>query len=187
MKKEVWKQISGYEGMYEISDIGRARSVDRIGPDGKNYKGKPLTPALNRTGYYFVRLRKDGHTKSFKIHRLVAMNFIPNENDKSEVNHIDGNKTNNVVGNLEWVSRSENLKHAFKIGLKSVEGERNPKSKLTKADVEEIRRRLSEGEFQKYIASDFGITIAAVSDIKTGKRWRSSTKSNYEMNRRMIR
>lgn len=173
MKKEFWKQISGYEGMYEISEIGMARSVDRIGSDGKKYKGKPLTLALNRHGYYFVRLRKNGHTKAFKIHRLVAINFIPNENGKSEVNHIDGDKTNNAVGNLEWVSRSENLKHAYKKGLMSVEGERNPNSKLTKDNVEEIRRRLSEGEFQKYIASDFRITITAVSDIKTGKRWRN--------------
>lgn len=102
-----WKTISGYTN-YEVSDEGEVR----------NHKtGRLIKPSLSRGGYKKVNLRSDGIATSKKVHRLVAETFIPNIENKSTVNHIDGDKSNNVVGNLEWNTHSENNKHAFDSGL----------------------------------------------------------------------
>ncbi len=106
---EVFKDIVGYEGQYQVSNLGRVKVLKN------NILMKPL---LKRRGYFQVALFKNKQYKYFNIHRLVALTFIPNPENKPQVNHIDGNKQNNNVNNLEWVTCSENIKHAFKIGLK---------------------------------------------------------------------
>jgi hypothetical protein len=110
---EIWKDIDGYDGKYQISNTGRVRSFTRW----KN--GKDLKAGINTHGYYIVNLVKDGRKNiEFKlVHRLVALHFIPNPNELPEVNHIDGNKLNNNIDNLEWVSRFDNIRHAYKHGL----------------------------------------------------------------------
>jgi len=110
---EIWKDIEGYNGKYQISNYGNVRSFSKW----KN--GELLKPALTTTGYYYVHLVKDGrkNTCSARVHRLVADAFIENPNELPEVNHIDGNKLNNRVDNLEWVSRQDNIRHAFEKGL----------------------------------------------------------------------
>lgn len=115
--------IKGYEGLYEISDTGIVRSLDRelLGKDGYTYpyKGRILRTNLNKQVIYpQVRLWKDNKGTWFYIHRLVAQAFIPNPNNLPEVNHIDGNKTNNHVSNLEWVTSSENSFHAVQTRLR---------------------------------------------------------------------
>lgn len=112
---EVWKDVKGYEGSYEISNFGRIRSRIKIGSP-MYYK----TPVLSTPGYYTVSLSKDGKvTNSVGIHRLVAEAFIENTDPrKTEVNHKDGNKLNNYYENLEWVTRKENNEHAIKMGLR---------------------------------------------------------------------
>lgn len=115
--------IKGYEGLYEISDTGIVRSLDRklLGKDGHTYpyKGRILRTNLNKQVIYpQVRLWKDNKGTWFYIHRLVAQAFIPNPNNLPEVNHIDGNRTNNHVSNLEWVTSSENSFHAVQTGLR---------------------------------------------------------------------
>lgn len=118
MPKEIWKDIVGYEGKYQISNYARVKSLKRKRPgDGYILKERLLKPGLMKVGYYSVALWKNCKQKTFHIHRLVAKYFIPNPKGKREVNHIDGNKTNNLLSNLEWVTPKENCRHAQKTGL----------------------------------------------------------------------
>lgn len=110
---ECWRWIPGFEGLYQVSTRGRVRSVDRwiTYPDGSKrfFKGRILKPTLDKYGYLLVTLSRDGKKRPFKIHRLVAMAFIPNPENKPQVNHLDENPCNNVVENLSWASAKENL------------------------------------------------------------------------------
>lgn len=99
---EIWKAIEGYEGLYEISNYGRVKSLDRIGHGGRKLKGRILKKAKNKDGYFVVDLDSHGKRKQFRVHRLVATAFIPNPNNYPCVNHKDENKLNNNVDNLEW-------------------------------------------------------------------------------------
>lgn len=113
---EKWKPIAGYEGLYEISNFGRVRSLNKISSDGRRVKGKLLKTGV-RDWYSGVTLSKNNVIRYKSVHRLVAEHFISNPERKPFVNHIDGDKTNCNVSNLEWCTASENCKHAFKIGL----------------------------------------------------------------------
>ena len=103
-----WKDVKGYEGIYLVSNTGEIRSLKY---------NKNLKPFLTHWGYLRIVLNKDKKTKTTFVHRVVASAFIPNPDNKPQVNHIDGNKQNNRVENLEWVSDKENKIHGFKNGL----------------------------------------------------------------------
>lgn len=108
MKTEIWKDIPGYEGYYIVSSLGRVYSV----------KKKLLkVPWLTQRGYHEIALYRNTDRKVWKVHRIVAVAFIPNPNHKPQVNHLDGNKINNRLDNLEWVTAKENVIHAFATGL----------------------------------------------------------------------
>ena len=119
--QEEWKFIPGYEGLYMASRNGRIKSIDRIITRHKHGEylrgGNIMKFYADKDGYYHVKLSKNGIAKDHMVSRLVAFTFIKNEFGKSEINHIDGCKTNNHVENLEWCTRSENQKHAFDTGL----------------------------------------------------------------------
>lgn len=121
--KEIWKDVVGYEGLYQVSSMGKVKSCAHIvNCRGNSFRTQPAKLLSQQTNkkknfYYFVRLYKNGRPKPFFVHRLVADAFIPNNNNLTQVNHKDGNKKNNNVSNLEWCTPSENSKHAFKIGL----------------------------------------------------------------------
>lgn len=110
--EEKAKSVIGYEGLYMVDSLGNVYRQD----------GKVLIQHKNKFGYMNVMLRKDGKQKQHKVHRLVAQAFIPNPQGKEQVNHIDGDKTNNAVWNLEWVTPKENVNHAFRTGLNIQKG-----------------------------------------------------------------
>ena len=119
----IWKPIHGYENIYEISNTGEIKSCARITKNGKtSYKNKEesiRTICVNnkRHGYCEITLYKNNIGRRYKVHRLVGTTFIPNVLNKPEINHIDGNKLNNAVNNLEWVTSIENKQHGWKNGL----------------------------------------------------------------------
>ena len=116
--QEIWKDIVDYENLYQVSNLGRVRSLDRIIVDSRNvrkFKGVDLKKHKKKSGYLTVQLKH----KDFQIHRLVAKAFIPNPDGKPQVNHKDGDKQNNRVDNLEWCTCEENINHAYKSGLKN--------------------------------------------------------------------
>lgn len=122
--KEVWKTIKGYEGLYEVSNLGRVKSL--VGWNGHEYvkRVRMLKPSKqNAKDDYFrliVNLTKNHKKKSYKVHRLVAEAFIPNPDNKPQVNHIDGDTFNNKADNLEWCTDRENKIHAIETGLRNV-------------------------------------------------------------------
>ena len=105
---ETWKEISGYGGQYEVSDLGRVKSLG----NNKYRKEKILKPWKTNNGYLLVNLCKDGQTKYLLVHRLVAKAFIPNPQGLDTVNHKDEVKTNNTASNLEWMSREDNVAYS---------------------------------------------------------------------------
>lgn len=110
---EIWKDVKGYEGRYKVSNLGNVKSL-------LGRKERVLRPLNQSKGYYKVILYNKGNRENRCIHRLVAESFISNPENKIDVNHKDGNKHNNNVSNLEWNTRSENMKHAYRIGIISI-------------------------------------------------------------------
>ncbi len=149
MSRERWEPVVGYEGLYEVSDLGRVRSLDRVimGADGvpKPHHGRVLSPFKRSRCYLYVSLWKNGSKITEAVHRLVAFAFLPNPHGKPEVNHIDGCKTNNRAENLEWCTRSENVKHAFMTGLCETSRERIAEMSRRAAALNEKRVVRSDG------------------------------------------
>lgn len=116
---EEWRDIPHYEGLYQVSNLGQIRSIDRFVRRGigttKMLKGIILNPLFQRNGYIFVILSKNGKTKRMAIHRAVALAFIPNPDNKSEVNHINEDKRDNRVSNLEWITIHDNRCYGTRI------------------------------------------------------------------------
>ncbi len=135
---EIWKSIKGYEGRYKISNLGRVKSLARIDPVGRSHKEIILKPILLINGYFCVNLHKNNTQKLKSIHRLVGKMFIKNPENKPEINHIDGVKTNNNAENLEWCTRKENTKHAVRIGLLTHEHKEKPVAQIKDGKVVKI-------------------------------------------------
>lgn len=110
-EQEIWKPIEGWEGLYEISNLGRVRGVEKVTPFGsrtKTYHMRLLTPCVGKRGYYVVALNHNNKAKTYTLHRLIAKAFIPNPENKPCIDHIDGNKLNNKIDNLRWCTYKEN-------------------------------------------------------------------------------
>lgn len=166
---EIWKSIEEFPG-YEISNNGRVRGLDRVVYRGEVAicrKGMILTLQKHPQGYSFIKLSRDGKQTLQYVHRLVAAAFLDESSNPlaNEVNHKDGNKANNAVENLEWVTRRENVHHATVNGLMG-------SAKLTASNVIDIRKAANDGVLQADIAARYGVCFSAISKIVTGKNWR---------------
>lgn len=168
--EEIWKEISGYEGIYEISNRGRVR---RIKGGVRTRAGLILKPGVYTSGYFFVRLYKSGIGKSFSVARLTGIAFLDNPNNLPQINHKDGVKLHNWVGNIEWCTAAYNAQHALKNGLMHpAKGEKHGRSKLTSSKVFEIKRLLKAGVLlQREIGALFGVSSKTISKIKLGRGW----------------
>jgi hypothetical protein len=148
---EIWKDVEGYEGKYQISNKGRVKSCDRYTPLKNGcirHEKEKMRALINVHGYLYCELWNNNNHKRHAVHRLVAAAFIPNPDGKPEINHKDGVKTNNCVENLEWCTYSENNLHAFKNGLMKAydrSGENNPmygrhQSESAKKKIAEVHK-----------------------------------------------
>lgn len=163
---EIWGDVVGWEGFYQVSNLGKLRSLDRIiqTVNGvRKLRGKLLqTNTLAGRGYIYVSLSRT--TKEY-LHRLVAKTFVDNPENKPEVNHKDSNKLNNNASNLEWVTPSEHALYGYHI-----EGKSTPR-KIDLDSVDQIRELLDQKVKQSEVAAQFGITQSNVSLINLGKIW----------------
>jgi len=166
----IWKKvlIRGEDSIYEVSNIGEVRN---------SLYYNILAQSKSKTGYMHIDLRRieSGYSKTytFLTHRLVAEAFIPNPENKPQVNHINGIKDCNWVGNLEWVTPKENSKHAWETGLSySLKGSDNPLSKYTEEQIHEVCKLLEKGMLQKEISKITNITESTINMIQIGRRWK---------------
>lgn len=173
-----WRSVPGYAGVYLVSDTGLIFSEARTEfvqskRTGGHYRfrnaGMKKT-RINNLGYEQVSLNLDGDVKLHLVHRLVAQAFLPNPNNFPEVNHIDGNKSNNILSNLEWTTRQGNALHGTRV-LGKNRGETHSNTKLTKDDVILIMGLLNSGWTQTEISKLFDVTNHAIYRIEHGFNW----------------
>lgn len=172
--QEIWKEIKGYEGYYQISNLGKVKSLCRKIQNGNKFNLRKeiiLKNSINSVGYYTVTLYKNNKSTVKLVHVLIAETFIPNPESKPQVNHIDGVKLNISVENLEWVTRSENIQHAYDTGLTKNKGESHYLSKITVADKSKIKELVKSGISQRKIAKQFGVNQSQISRINADKAW----------------
>lgn len=175
MNNEVWKNIRGTDGKYLVSSEGRIKGLPRRvkrsdGVKGKFLKERMLKGACNSSGYLTVTLPHG----SFFVHRIVAEAFVENPMNKEQVNHKDGNRFNNKVGNLEWVTAKENTRHAFSMEKHRElnRGSKNPNSILNDLQVMEIKRLLGNGVTIKEVAKRYEVSYSCIRGIKAGVTWK---------------
>lgn len=162
---EIWKDIIGYEGRYRISNLGNVLSIKRRG-SGCNKTGHNLKIKKDIHEYCYVNLYDGLKHKSYKIHRLVAIHYLDNPENKPQVNHLDFNRQNNMVNNLEWCSMSENHKHTWQNGRGSnplhEKGLNNPNTRYTLDNIKEMISLRRTGESYPSIAKHFGCSHSTV-------------------------
>lgn len=171
-----WRDVVGYEGLYKVSNNGLIKNVPRTYKmkDGRNrtIKEQYMKFMVDKDGYNRVGLRRNGKQRKFYVHRLVARAFIPNEEEKPQVNHIDGVKNNNFYQNLEWCTHKENRAHAAENGLVPDQwGTKNPNVKITKEDAMLIRKMRKENKKLKEIATTIGTSESNVKNVVYGYTW----------------
>lgn len=161
---EEWRAILG--GTYEVSSVGNVR---RATAGRRTHAGRTVKPILMKIGYLVVGPVVNGKNKKFYVHELVALAFIGPRPEGLSINHKDGDKTNNVVANLEYVTHAENMAHAAKAGLMA-RGERHGGSKISDADAAQLCVRRAAGESLTKLAREFGVAVSTASQIANGHR-----------------
>jgi len=170
--EETWKPVVGWEGMYEVSSIGRVKSLKRKRGYGTR-KSTRLRKLNIKHGYATVELSKDHKMFHHKVARLVSIAFIPNDKSLPIVNHKDCNRNHDCVSNLEWCTYKQNTQHAIannRWSSRGVRGAKHPKAKITEDQVRQIRIRLKV-ERVSDIAREFHLTSTSISHIRDRKNW----------------
>lgn len=172
---EEFRDIPGWEGYYQVSNLGTVRSVDRaVGSvTGKVYyrKGKVLKQLLNEDGYMVVNIARNGKDRTIGVHRAMALAFIPNPENKPMVNHLNAIRTDNRLDNFEWCTNAENVKHSFNLGLSSNKGDKHPRRVLTMEMVRGIRAELESGKSPAEVANIFDIKRRNVYAVRDRQNW----------------
>lgn len=168
--EESWRDIPGLEGRYQASTHGRLRWV---GPAiGSTCPGRIVTGTKNQDGYYSVRPYERPDRRVVRVHQLVALAFLGPCPDGLEVNHIDGDRTNNAPCNLVYITHAENVRHSWALGNCDRRGEANGRAKLTANDVRRIRKLHASGRPRTELAEAYGITAGQVNRIAARQAWR---------------
>lgn len=173
---EVFKEVKDYEGIYFVSNLGNVKSVDHYINNKHNSKslkkGRVLKKFKSFKGYLQTSLSKEAKRFNTGIHRVVAIAFIPNPENKPQVNHINGIKTDNKVENLEWCTNKENQIHAVKTGLCNPNhGDKHHNSKLTNEDVKNARLLFKTGISNIELSKKYNISAVAMSNILKNKTY----------------
>lgn len=155
------KQINHFPN-YQITDSGEVLKTN----------GEIKASSIDKKGYHHITLSNKGNKTTFLLHKLVALHFIPNINNLPQINHIDGNKSNNCKDNLEWVNGSTNIIHSFNNGLSDYKGEKNGRAKLTNNQIKEIKKLINNKIKLKDIALQFNVHPNTISEIKRNKKWK---------------
>lgn len=181
--KEIWKSVDGYEGLYEVSNLGKVRSLDRVIADMSEkwdkertrfFKGKVLSARAHTNGYLRYQLfDRNRNGTDFYAHRLVAKSFIDNHDNRPEINHIDGNKKNNIKENLEWISRKGNINHAFKTGLNHGTPKTTREVKLRIEDISIIKKRYSDCGNMSQVAREYRVSMQTIMRVVKGLTWKN--------------
>jgi hypothetical protein len=167
--EEIWKDITDFEGLYKISNLGKIKRIPSI----KCKKERYIAACLNDNGYYIIRLYKNSKGKCAKLHRLIAQAFIPTVEGKTFINHINGIKTDNRIENLEWCTKAENSQHAIKMGLHKIQGSKHFAAKLDEEKVLSLRREYKERKMKVVdLQRKYGISKSAFHQIVNRVRWR---------------
>lgn len=174
---ETWKQSPLGPEHVEVSSLGRVRTKDRVAPSARDKQptqlraGKVLSPWINAQGYPTVSVKEGDKRPKYSVHRLVAAAFCEGFTPGLSVNHIDGNKLNNLPSNLEWVTLEKNTALAWVTGQATPESHA---SKLTSQDVAQIKLDLAAGLAPSAIAPAYGVSDSLIYLIRQGKRWASA-------------
>lgn len=177
LENEIWLPIKDFEGLYEISNLGRVKALKKKRSNGKEYEETIHKLTLSKWGYYKITLWKDNKRFYYLVHRLVACVFISNPENKPQVNHIDGIKSNNHIDNLEWCTQSENGFHAYKTGLsKPILGANHHAVKINENIARNVKKlletRINNKPSLRQIAKDLGISRSCVREIHENKSWK---------------
>lgn len=174
---EQWKPVAGYEDRYEVSNTGRVR---RVKPTRQRGKGSLLTQWPDVGGYPYVSLWHNNKRSNAKVHKLMAIAFLGEPKPNMQVNHIDGDKTNNHLSNLEWVTSSTNLRHAYKLGLKQpTRGERHGNVALSEEKVHWIRHNRKQMTAAA-MARQLGVTRPTVRNVLIGVNWQWLKEKHHD-------
>ena len=156
---EIWKDVEGFEGLYQVSNMGRIKSLDHYASNGIKdilYKGRIIQQSLHN-GYRIAHLCKNNKVKTVNVHRIVALAFVPNPLNEPQVNHKDGNKANNDASNLEWCSQRENVIHGIKTGLRNL--------KISRDKYQYIYEEHLKGKTYRILAEEFNVGKTRIGQI----------------------
>jgi len=174
-ENEIWEDLIGYESIYIISNLGRVKILPRININKSGIiisKEKFVKLHKSKQGYVSLSLNKNGAKRTQYLHRLLANTFIPNTENKPQVNHKNGIKNDNRLENLEWTTSKENIIHARDKGLRlAPRGDSHSSSKLTEVEVLDIKKRLRNKEKQINISKLYNVSTSNITLIKIGKIW----------------